>query len=256
MRVESPILQSFPSQRIAIIGMPRSGSTIVASYINSITGAMIIGEPFLQAKRPRPEGKEWPTIVDTRYGTLKIPYGDSVVGCIDEFAENKLVQISGFKECMTAAVDVVDLVEELLPRLDLVLVVLREPRKNFMSMRQLTPEGHIPLSVEEFNQWYIKLVDFAYLRTSKIQPINLDFFRIDPALELSDATGWDLKGNHVFKSYSGGGDTNARVAQAVSPVDQRVPYAGDDILPAVNEYEGTYIASLLQKIVNGERILA
>lgn len=255
MRVENPNFQGFPSQRIAIVGMPRSGSTIVASYINSINSAMIIGEPFLQAKRPRPEGKDWPTIVDTRYGTLKIPYGASVMSCIDEFADGRLILISGFKECMTAAVDVVDLVQKLLPGLDLVLVVLREPRKNFMSMRQLTPEGHIPLSVEEFNEWYIKLVDLTYMRTSKIQPLNLDFFRIDPALELSDATGWDLEGNHTFKQYSGGGDTNARTAQSVGPVDQRVPYPGDDILPSVDAYEGVFVSHMLQKIMHGERVI-
>lgn len=254
MRVEAAEDQS-PRQRVAIVGMPRSGSTIVASYINSLDGALIVGEPFLQVQRPRPTAKAWPTIVPTRYGSLNIPYQASVLDSIDDFAKYKPIQILGFKECMTAAVDVVDLVQHLLPVLDLVLVVLREPRKNFMSMRQLTPEGHIPLSVEEFNEWYIRLVDLTYLRTSKIQPLNLDFFRINPALELEDATGWDLAGEHAFRQYAGGGDTSARTAKSVAPVDQRVPYPGDDILPSVDAYEATYVAHLYQKIIHGERIL-
>jgi hypothetical protein len=124
-----------------------------------------------------------------------------------------------------------------------------------MSMRQLTPEGHIPLSVDEFNEWYIRLVDLTYLRTSKVQPLNLDWFRIDPELELSDASGWDLEGEHFFRQYAGGGDTSARTAQHVKSVDQRVPYAGDEILPAVDAYEGTYVTHLYQKITHGERIL-
>lgn len=254
MRVKN-IVVTGSAQKIAIVGMPRSGSTIVASYINSIDDVAIVGEPYLQAKRFRPANHDWPTVVSTRYGTLEIPTTRPPLDCIEEFGGDAGLKIVGFKECRTAAVDVVDLVHELLPRLDLVLVVLREPRKNFMSMRQLTPEGHIPLSVEEFNEWYISLVDLTYLRTSKVQALNLAFFRIDPALELSDATAWDLEGDHVFKSYSGGGDTNARVAQAVSPVDQRVPYPGDDIMPSVDAYEGVFVSHMLQKIMHGERVI-
>jgi hypothetical protein len=222
---------------VAIIGMPRSGSTIVASYINSMPGVFIVGEPFLAANSPRPMGKLWPTIADTDYGEPLIIHQDRpVFPTIMEFV-NKIggINMVGFKECWTPWTDPITIVEDL--GIHTVLVTIREPPKNYMSMYERRPPDTPPFSVRKFNAEYVRFCDFP--RSYPVaRAVFLDDFRLNPKREIERATGWDLPDHHKFTHFTGGGDESARVATKVKKRDTRTPYNGNDIVQSVKTYNG------------------
>lgn len=224
-------------REIAIIGMPRSGSTIVASYINSFDRAFILGEPHLAANSPRPMGKSWSAIVDTPFDAqiILVP-GKDPYPIIIEFADTFDLLTVGFKECWTPWTNPVDIVSGMLERLDSVIVTVRDPRTNYASIRERTKPGYPPLYSSTFNREYARLCDFVD-NEPKARPVFLSFFREFPEESIKYATKWTLHGEHEFKQFAGGGDEGAAASRSIKHKDRRQPYMGRDIVQSVDRYE-------------------
>lgn len=224
-------------EKIAIVGLPRSGSTIVTSFINSLDDALIVGEPYRMtgAERP-PRMRARPTICHTRYGILNLfPRSDlGIFQQIEYFAQKVGASLYGFKECETPGYDVIDIIENCGSALDHILVTIRDPLKNLGSIKELTGPSDGPPSVRGlgdgspsnsgFTDRFMKMVDIV--DSGMGNPVILDRFIQDPAAEISRATGWQLVGKHEFKQYAGGGDPMAMTAKYIKTADRRAPYRG------------------------------
>jgi len=223
--------------RIALIGMPRSGSTIITAAVNSIGRSLVLGEPHGLARAQRPPGMSHvANILETEYGLFELKPNFNVLEQIKAFAQNLLIPIYGFKECLvTRTVDPIRLVEGYGDELDMVLVTLRTPRKNYMSMLQMTNPAHIPVTAFKFATGYMELAE--YTRKPNVHAIFLDRFRHDPVGELRRATGLNIVGDLEFKKFAGGGDVTARVAKKVYMLDRRASWPGESLDDAVIVYD-------------------
>jgi hypothetical protein len=213
--------------RVGIIGMPRSGSTIISSLVNSLPGSFIVGEPHAMARAPRPKGMETKvTFVDTRYGLFHLKPGEDVLAQIEGFASSNSLTMYGFKECWVPYVEIPRLIQNYRDRLDITLVTVRQPRLNYGSLEQLSNPNVKPMSAGFFSDQYTELIGMA-LKPNNVHAIILDWFRVDPIAELRRATGWrDIPDTVPLQMYAGGGDVKARVAKKILPVDRRAPYQG------------------------------
>jgi hypothetical protein len=229
--------------RIALIGMPRSGSTIMSSIFNSVDGGFVVGEPHAMVRVQRPPGMSHiPTIMDTRYGTFQIRPGNDVLSQLVAIAEHVELKSDirmlcvGFKECWVPVVEPIQLVKNYLHagRLSHIIICVRDPRKNYASIvaRQFGVKG---MSPEEFTDKYVKLIDYGMTGHSMVKMMIFERFIQDPLGEAMRATGFDISGEPELKMYAGGGDEAARVAKEVRNYDHREPVDGVDY--AVHMYK-------------------
>ncbi len=188
------------------------------------------------ARAQRPPGKgHWPTICDTKYGPLQLETSKDVFLQISGFAARFNLVLVGFKECYVPMVDPVRLIDVYGDRINLVLLTLRDPRRNYMSMLQLThPSARMP-DAKMFNSQYLALCDLALRGMAK--PIFLDKFRQDPTGEAKRASGLELIGEHEFGKYAGGGDPVGMTAKQVFRLDRRERYLGSEIDGAAEAYD-------------------
>lgn len=220
---------------VAIIGMPRSGTTIITSFLNSLDGAIVVGEPHRMAMREAPDGFRWPTIIDTRFNQFHIRPEEDVLQQIERFAEFNYLNIYGFKEACMGVLDPIRLVLGYGSRIDIVIVTMRDPRKTYNSMFLLSPTGHPP-PIYDFSDTFVNLVSatFAY---QKFRPVILDHFRADPIRAIELATGWKLGGELNLKKYAGGGDPSAATTKRIIGVDRRAQYGGHELDIADEAYQ-------------------
>jgi hypothetical protein len=214
--------------------MPRSGSTIVASFVNSIDNSLIIGEPHRLARRPRPNVFErTPNIYYTRYGRLDIRPDSNILDQIDSFAAEHNCTMWGFKECWTPWTNPIELLSEYWNRMHKVLVTIRHPRANYASIVDL---GNEPWEPKSYNKAYTALI--AQCNTSaSSEPIILDKFREDPVRTINRALGVGSESAFPLKQFGGGGDTYASTAKKIHKVDTRALYDGDDIDESIEAYD-------------------
>jgi hypothetical protein len=227
--------------RIAMIGMPRSGSTIMSSLINSVDGSFVVGEPHAMARAQRPPGMSHiPNILDTRYGAFRLETGTDVLGQLEAFGESAGARIIGFKECWVPVVEPLRLIKHYGDNLSHVLIAIREPRTNYMSIVEREHLGK--MSPEEFTEKYVKLIEYVLLNNSvtynkKAQPIVYELFIENPFEEVRRATGWIIEGDLELKMYAGGGDEKARTSTIVKDYNWREKYAGPELNRADRAYE-------------------
>lgn len=222
-----------PPIGVAVIGMPRSGSTIVTALLNSFNRAAVLGEPH------RSFGKPTVTEFTTRHGSLALKPQIEVLGQIEGFAAEHGLNLFGFKEVLDPLNQVfpIELVEDYADRLDYVFVTIRNPRRNYSSLVQLGHARSLKMSPSDFVTDYGMFIDAVIdLIHPQIVPVILEKFRVDPLGHIGQVTGWPVSGTYQLKAYAGGGDPHAQVAATVERHDYRPPYAGAELDEADDYY--------------------
>jgi hypothetical protein len=205
---------------IAIVGMPRSGTTVVSAYLNSQPGALVIGEPHsIEKKAPSREMSIPYHVAETQYGILAFYKGMPIMDQIKAFAQKNDVSVLGFKEAWIPRVDPIQIIESYCDWLDRIIVVLREPRRTYNSISQRFTQRQAlePVTFEE--HWKAL---YRYGATSdRARFVILDQFRQDPAGSLRRASGLDIQEIDNMLHFPGDGDPPARAGGKVKPVDRQ-----------------------------------
>lgn len=224
-----------------MIGMPRSGTTIMSSLVNSLDEALVVGEIHAMLRAPRPPGMlTVPTIIDTRYGAFQLYPGRDVLLQINEIAihltihEDTPISITGFKECWVPTVDPIRLLGHYGDRLTHRVVVLRDPARTYASIREHSKSVN-DMGVIQFTEMFCELVEFGLKPDVGIMTYEL--FRSAPLKALNMATGLEVEGAVELKQYAGGGDIAARGSKEVRTWDHREPFFHDDLSPAIAAYK-------------------
>lgn len=209
---------------VAVIGMPRTGTTIFSRYLSSLGMSLIVGEPHRMLQESR---STWPIICDSPYGALFLRhYSDKPLDQIIAFAKHHGIStMVGFKETWSNFVDPIDLIMEysVYQPIHRVFVCVRDPVRTYKSILCNTPEDREVLPVERFAFHYIRLVHACNPETSPfgdtdVTAIDLDHFRKWPRSYLENRTGWKIDGpespttRYGLVMYTGGGDVMARAA--------------------------------------------
>lgn len=230
---------------VAVIGMPRTGTTIFSRYLSSLGESLIVGEPhrMLEESRSSSQGPvTFPIICDSPYGALFLRYySDKPLDQIIAFAKHHGVStMVGFKETWSNFVDPIDLIMEYsaYQPIHRVFVCVRDPIKTYKSILYNTPEDREVLPVERFAFHYIRLAhacnpEISPLGDKDVTAIDLDHFRKWPRSYLEDRTGWKIDGPESpttqdgLVMYTGGGDIMARAAVTkISPKESSLDREG------------------------------
>lgn len=221
--------------------MPRSGSTIIASAVNSLDDdTLIIGEPHRMAASPRPPSMSaTPNLIDTRHGLFDLfptsAIDADVLTQIEVFSKKRGVGKYGFKECLTTEINPIKLVADYGSRVDFVAVAVRDPRRNYMSVIQSIGHGRGPYDIAAFTDAYVSLINYTWLQN--VSTVILEWFKEDPVKELRRATGWQWIPDKInLCPFPGGGDTYARTSKKINSYERRGLYLESDIVPALDAY--------------------
>jgi hypothetical protein len=215
--------------RLAIIGMPRSGTTITCSYVNSLDGASVWGEPHRGQTR-------FPGVpLRSRYGDISLGKGE-VLAQIEDFARENGLSIYGFKEPLDTyiPVDPIEVASGYGDRLDKILVTVRDPGRNFMSMLALA--NITEKQVEEYATHYTRFTDFCFVE-KRATPIILERFVKDPRGYMARKLGLPEPEKVSLKTYTGGGDGTATWSREIFPSDDRKRYEHDAVSGLYVDYE-------------------
>ncbi len=206
---------------IAVIGMPRSGTTIVSAYLNSQLGALVVGEPHGIEKTAQHRSRltTLPYRLSlTQYGELALYYFKPVLDQIEEFAEIEGVSILGFKEAWTPDINPIKIIEENADRIDRTIITLREPRRNYSSiLKHYSLVSGISAATFE-NHW--KALYRYGVTNDKARFVILDQFRASPASSLQRASGLDIREEDLL-SLPGNGDAVARASTEIRKIDRQ-----------------------------------
>ena len=215
---------------IGIIGMPRSGTTIVASFINSLDRATIWGEAH------RVWARTSPIMMDTRYGIGVLRNSGDVLGQVKAFAEKNDLLIYGTKDVLDGIVtDPIATYRSYGWKYDQVFVVFRNPRKVWASMKSLGNASGLGMTEDRFIQKSNAFVDYC-IRTNNATPIILERFREDPIKYMSTKMGLEISGPVILEKYSGTGDRGAMHAKEIRPITKRMPDDSPALDRAVEAY--------------------
>lgn len=216
---------------IGIIGMPRSGTTIVASFINSLDRATIWGEAH------RIVGKTFRRIMNTRYGTGMLRPNHSVLTQVEQFAVNHNLLIYGTKDVLDSIVtDPIAIYRSYGTRYDHVFVTFRDPRKTWASIKALGNARGLRMTENEFIWRHNAFVDYC-IRMNNATPIILERFRKDPIGYMSTQMGLEISGPVILEQYTGTGDAHAKYDKEIRPETKRIP----DDSPALNKACDAYM---------------
>ena len=184
---------------IGVIGMPRSGTTIVTSFINSLDRATMWGEAH----------KIWggnDRTLSTRYGDGRLKNGPDVLGQVEAFAIKHDLLIYGTKDVVDAIVtDPIATYRSYGTRYDHVFVTFRNPRKMWTSIKELGHADGLGMTENDFIWKHNAFVNYC-IRFKNATPIILERFRKDPIGYMSTQMGFEITGPVVLEKYTGGGD--------------------------------------------------
>lgn len=202
---------------IAIIGMPRSGSTIVASFFNSLPKAIIMGELHRAGVSKA---------IESRHGSFYADFADpntSALSQLGAFAEEHGLWLYGIKDVLdnNRGFDPAVLMKEYEEQLDLILVLFRDPRRQWTSIVSLGHKKHIPRT--EFVRRYREAYDSL---GGKYVPFVYEKFIASPVGYARLVTGWDIPDKVPLQQYSGAGDVYARSSKAINKRDSRPAASG------------------------------
>lgn len=225
-------------KRVAIIGMPRSGTTVLASFLNSIDGAMIWGEPH------RSRGKPHAVKMPSRYGTVILHPEMEILPQLKSYASAYGLWMFGFKEVYDSIMrlDPINLVSSHGNALDWVFVSIRNPRKNWSSMLAIGHANMLGMDVTGFMRAYKRFIDFsryvnfegAYtgVTAPKVFPVVMEKFISNPVAYISSLIGYQIEGAPKLLRYTGGGDPHTiRMGTRIRKEDIRPAYLGADLAP-------------------------
>jgi len=218
---------------LMVAGLPRTGTTIVASFLNSLDEAIVWGEPH------RSIGRRGSFPVRTRHATFNFQPRASIPDQINIFADGNNLWLRGFKEVLDTnlKLDPIDLIAKYEHEIDLSLVMIRDPRKTWSSMLAIGHNKGLGISINEFSDLYIQYAEFCYSWDNVI-PIILSNFTANPTSYLKKKLDFDISGATKLLQYTGGGDPHTiQDGTIVHIADNRVPYVGDELDDASKLYE-------------------
>ncbi len=126
----------------------------------------------------------------------------------------------------------IQLVKEYESRLDLIIVLFRNPKKQWSSMFHLGHTKHFSFS--EFSDKYTEF--YNLLGGKYVQFIYKEFIK-DPENYARLATGLDIPDQVKLEQYSGGGDAIALHEKKIWTEDTRIPYAGKELDSVMEIYQ-------------------
>lgn len=213
---------------VFVYGMPRSGTTIIASLLNSIEGATVWGEPHRSSHM---------IYMGTRYGNVLMDPGHNILDQIESFATHNELWLYGFKEVFDPALGIFlhDLVGRYFEKLDKIIICIRDPRKVWASMAGIGHATELGLRISDFSEAYLRHIDFAF-EHPKASGAVLDLILANPIL-LSGVIGVQLHKYDGLRQYTGGGDPHTIQGGAIlRSVDARPPYTGHELYNAFERY--------------------
>lgn len=199
---------------LVVVGMPGSGTTIIASFINSLERSIIFGEPTRAGSN---------VTFKSRYEDYRFKPGDKLEQIID-FGNRHDLLIRGYKEVWNVRhFHLIELVEGQRDKLDIVLTVLREPRRNYSSMMAMNHNRGTKGSTKQYIIYmYTSLAD-KILNDPLYVPIIYDEFIKDPFGTINTKLCWGVVGQMSLGNYVGGGHNSAMRSHEVKPVNSRPP---------------------------------
>lgn len=211
-------------QRVLVIGLPRSGTSIVASYLNSQPNALVVGEPSW----PMLAGKD--QIVYSRYGDIHLSHKMDIFEQLKNLSDQIGLQLIGMKEAWVPAVNAISIAQAYYDILDGIIITLREPRRNYLSMYyQFASIG--PVAIAMFERHYKMLHQYGK-NNDKVRFVILEQFKKDPFNVLQKAVpAIELEELTELSRYTGGGCRKARESTQVleeettGQSEQRFPVA-------------------------------
>lgn len=218
---------------VMVAGLPRSGTTVVASFLNSIEGATIWGEPH------RSSGVSGGIPMRTRYGDANFSPRDGVMDQIETFAAEKGLWLYGLKEVTDSTLGVfpMEIASKYDDRIDLVFAMVRNPRKTWASIHAIGHDKGLGWSVDIFADEYIKFANFS-LDNNKAVPIVMSRFIKNPRAYMQSKLGFEIVGSSKLLQYTGGGDpATVQPGSIIRNADDRPPYIGPELNAASELYK-------------------
>jgi hypothetical protein len=187
--------------------MPRSGTSIVTSYLNSQEGAFVIGEPTWPQKAKKNQ------LVFSRYGDFVLDHQKDIFEQLESLATDFDLSMIGIKEAWVPSVNAIQIANKYHDIVDSIIITARDPRRTYLSMyNKFASLG--PVSLPLFERHYKALLEYGK-ETEKARFIVLEQFRKDPVGILRKASGLDIKEVKELHRYTGGGCNVARESTAV-----------------------------------------
>ena len=217
---------------VMVAGLPRTGTTVVASFLNSIEGATIWGEPH------RSKGVSGDMPMRSRYGETHFRPRGNVVDQIESFADMNNLWLYGLKEVEDPHLGVspMEIASEQGDRLDLVFVMIRNPRKTWTSLDAIGHSRGLGWSVDIFADEYIKFANFS-LNNNKTVPVIMSAFLRSPVVYMQGKLGLEIAGGLRLLQYTGGGDPHTTpLGSVIRGSDNRLEYDGEELDEAEELY--------------------
>jgi hypothetical protein len=231
--VEKPpvksILSSLPAERklcVGLYGMPRSGSTIIASFFNSIDRSFCLSEPF----RSRVMLK-----LDTEFGPIVIRPKSKIMDIVS-FVQQHEPRIYGWKEVYNRGVpgQFWRIMSETLPLLDTRVAVIRDPRRAYASHVALATGGDA-WPAREWQAAYLSV--YHTLLHFNFRFLLFERFLSNPIDHVNETLGLGLYGvPGLVPNQLKGGDVGGMESARIRKEDIRPPYQGDGIEQAESLY--------------------
>jgi hypothetical protein len=200
--------------------MARSGSTIIASFFNSLEGGFIVGEPHSAIFSERPFGHDWPIHFTNRHGDFILRQPDDtgvdILQQIQDYAADNGADIYGFKDVWTQNTNPLEIVSSYGERLDYAFLIIREPRAIYQSTLDKYRPGQIAPSPITFYTMYRNTLELCSSeQKSNIIPISYELFVKNPIGHVSDITGWEIEGEVELVQFPGVGDVKGRTSKSI-----------------------------------------
>ena len=204
---------------IGIYGTPRSGSTILCSFFNSIERCVFVGEPHRSTGILR---------IPTRFGDIAM-HIDNCTNDIIAFGRKRSLLMCGYKEVYAPGTP--NLLNEVMVddarRLTFAIGIFRDPIKSYSSVVAL---GHRargarnPMSPQEFCGAYRDIYT-AVSRASNGILLTYEYFIEDPIGYINTKFPFEISGAlNMLPNQVRGGDPHAIKATEIKKVDSRIPY--------------------------------
>lgn len=206
---------------VGVFCLPRSGSTILTSFLNSIDRSVFLSEPH---GRHQPKKK-----IPTRYGDLL--YGETVMGSLLTFSCQRELTLVGYKEIWHPIQEdrMWAILDKDFDHFDLIVTTLRDPLRIYSSI------SHTELPEKKFNRVYIEFHE--KMKSLQAKTVVLDKFRRNPSGHINTVLPFDVPRISLIPRQLQGGDPYAIRADKVDAAETREPWPRRNLMDAVRYYE-------------------
>jgi hypothetical protein len=196
-----------------VIGLARSGTSIVTSYLNSQPNAFVVGEPTWPQEHNRNQ------LVYSRYGEIVFNKKADIFVQLAQLASKLELALVGIKEAWTPSINAIRVADRYTDIVDSIIITVREPRRNYQSMfDHFASIG--PVSSAMFERRYKMLFEYG-MNNPRAKFIVLEQFKKDPVGILRKAVNFEIEEVEELQRYSGGGCKNVRTSTTVEDKEIR-----------------------------------